>query len=559
MTLPVGGLIAAALTIVSVISSTSTAALASKNLSAAESDPKTMGWMTGFPPSADKLIGQPDSNYFSFPKLRWTVCHFREFLPTKVISRGLGSPTPLSSGIDSKISDEIDALKFKPIGSNSEMTWKESLSANYTDGMLILHRGQIVYEKYTGCLEEAGKHGAMSMTKSMTGLLAEVLVAEGKLDDKALVSSIIPELKNSAFGSSTVRQVMDMTTALDFSEDYSDPNAGIWVYAAAANPLPKPAGYKGPIGYYAFLKTVQQKGTHGEAFGYKTVNSDALGWIIARTTGRSMSDFFSDRIWSKIRAEQDAYITIDALGTPFAGGGLSAGLRDLGRIGLLMLNEGKLNGQQLIPRAAIESIKAGGDKAAFEKAGYKTLPGGSYRGMWWVFHNDHGAFAARGVHGQTIYVDPTADMVIVRFSSHPQAKNAYIDPTSLPAYQAVAEHLEKKEAAVGLNGQWKIASLLDAGAFDKTQTELVIMDDGRWGLTVGCNRLMTKPVIDGNNVLIGPIAGTRMACKPALESLERRLQMALGATRSFKVANSSGVLELHDANGAAVLTFSRVQ
>lgn len=122
-----------------------------------------------------------------------------------------------------------------------------------------------------------------------------------------------------------------------------------------------------------------------------------------------------------------------------AGGGLSAGLRDLGRIGLLMLNQGEINGHQLFPKKVVEKIRAGGDKKTFAKAGYKTLEGGSYHSMWWILHNKHGAFAARSVHGQTIYVDPTAEMVIVRFASFPTAKNAQIDPTSLPAYQAVAE------------------------------------------------------------------------------------------------------------------------
>jgi len=90
-----------------------------------------------------------------------------------------------------------------------------------------------------------------------------------------------------------------------------------------------------------------------------------------------------------------------------------------------------------------ENIRAGGDKEAFAKAGYTTLKGDSYRSMCLIFHNKHGAFAARGVQGQTIYVDPAAEMVIVRFASYPSAKNTRIDPTSLPAYQAVAEHLMK--------------------------------------------------------------------------------------------------------------------
>ena len=137
-------------------------------------------------------------------------------------------------------------------------------------------------------------------------------------------------------------------------------------------------------------------------------------------------------------------MTVDAKGTPFAGGGLSAGLRDLGRIGLLMLNGGQINGQQLFPKKVIENIRAGGDKEAFAKVGYKTLKGGSYHSMCLIFHNKHGAFAARGVCGQTIYIDPAAEMVIVRFATFPTAKNAQIDPTSLPADQAVAEYLMKK-------------------------------------------------------------------------------------------------------------------
>jgi CubicO group peptidase (beta-lactamase class C family) len=407
-------------------------------LSAAESDPNAMGWMQGFPPPADKLIMQPDSNFFSFPKLRWTVCHFRELLPTEQVSRGIGAPLPLPYARDE---EAIDALTFTPMGSDDIMTWEASLAANYTDGMLILHEGRIVYEKYLGCLDELGKHGAMSMTKSLTGLLAEILVAEGRLDDTALVASIIPELEDSAFGNATVRQVMDMTTGLSYSEDYADPEADIWIYSRAASPLPKPAGYEGPDGYFEYLQTVQPEGEHGAAFHYKTINTDALGWIVSRVSGLEVTELLSERIWSRMGAEQDAYMTVDGKGVPFAGGGLSAGLRDLGRIGLLMLNEGVVNGERLFPAEAVASIRKGGSKAAFAKAGYKTLEGGSYRGMWWLFHNAHGAYAARGVHGQTIYIDPTAKMVIVRFASYPTAKNGKIDPTSLPAYEAVAKYL----------------------------------------------------------------------------------------------------------------------
>ena len=422
---------------------TATGALAqSAPLSAQESDPNVMGWMQGFPPPPDKLITQPDSNFFSFPKLRWSVCHLREFLPTEEISRGTGAPVPLTYPSPAEFADlarEIDALTFMPIDGDTPMTWEQSLYANYTDGMLILHKGEVVYERYFGCLGEDGKHAIMSMTKSITGLLGEILVAEGVLDDTLLVRDVIPEIGDSAFASATVRQVMDMTTGVQYSENYSDPNADIWIYSRAASPLPKPEGYEGPDGYWEYLQQVKPEGNHGDAFHYKTINSDMLGWMISRVTGKAVTDLASERLWRRMGAEMDAYQTVDGKGVPFAGGGVTAGLRDLGRLGQLMLNGGEINGERLFPAEVVETIAAGGDPSKF--AGFKTIPNGSYTSQWWVFHNDHGAYAARGVHGQTIYVDPTAEMVLVRLASFPQAQNGFIDPTSLPAYQAVAEYL----------------------------------------------------------------------------------------------------------------------
>ena len=278
-------------------------------LSAQDSDPNVMGWMQGFPPPLDKIITQPDSVYFSFPRLRWSVCHLREFLPTAEISRGIGSPVPLDYLPPAEFADmrqEIDALTFMPMDGEEEMTWEESLYANYTDGMLILHEGRVVYERYFGCLKEDGKHAIMSMTKSVTGLLGEILVEEGVLDDTLLVRDVIPEIGDSAFGSATVREVMDMTTGVQYSEDYSNPNADIWLYSAAASPLPKAEGYTGPDGYWEYLQQVQPEGEHGAQFHYKTINSDMLGWMISRVTGKSVTDLASERLWRRMGAEQDA-------------------------------------------------------------------------------------------------------------------------------------------------------------------------------------------------------------------------------------------------------------
>ena len=127
------------------------------------------------------------------------------------------------------------------------------------------------------------------------------------------------------------------------------------------------------------------------------------------------------------------------MGNEFAGGGLNTGLRDLARFGEMLRNDGQAGGQQVIPKAAIDDIRKGGDRGAF--AGYPTLPGWSYRNMWWVSHNEHGAYMARGVHGQNLYIDPKAEMVIARYASFPMPANAFNDPTTLPAYHALARHL----------------------------------------------------------------------------------------------------------------------
>ncbi len=409
-------------------------------LSAAESDPNTMGWMVGFPPPPDRVLKASDGSFFQFPGMRYSVAHMRQFLPTVNVSRGVKAPTPLVYALDAN----IDTLSFTPLKATEPMTFEASLGANYTDGMLILHRGKVVYEHYSGALAAEGKHAAMSVTKSFTGTLAAILVADGRLNADAPVTEYVPELKESAFGDATVRQVMDMTTGLKFSEDYADTNAEIWMYSAAGNPLATPQDANAPVGYFAALQTVQKEGEHGEAFGYKTPNADALGWIVSRASGESVAQLLSDLIWSRIGMEQDAYYQVDGLGIPFAGGGLSAGLRDMARFGELVRNEGRWQGEQIFPAQVTRDIAGGGSKEAFARSGHDELPGWSYRDMWWITENADGAYAARGVHGQTIYIDPAAEMVLVRFASHPVAGNAANDPTSLPAYAAVAAYLIKK-------------------------------------------------------------------------------------------------------------------
>lgn len=406
-------------------------------LDAVTSDPATLGWMQGAPPPPDKLILAARADHMRFPMTRYSFSHMREFAPTRQVAAGAGKVWALPASLRG----DLDAVTFTPIGGAEPMRWDASLKANFTDAILIMHKGRIVYERYFGVTSPQSRHIAFSVTKSYVGTLAEMLVAEGRLDETRPVAHYLPELAASGFGDATVRQIMDMTDEVAFSEDYTDPNSGIGAFSLALGLVPRPAGYRGPGYLYAFLPGVAKAGPHGERFTYRSCNTEVLGWIVARIEGKPFEQVLATRIWQPLGMEADADFLIDPAGISFTAGGLNPVLRDMARFGEAMRLGGKVAGKQVISAAAIASIRRGGQPEHFAKAGYKMLPGWSYRSQWWVSHNAHGAYSARGIHGQAIYIDPKAEMVIARFASHPTAANAALDPTSLPAYQAVAEHL----------------------------------------------------------------------------------------------------------------------
>jgi CubicO group peptidase (beta-lactamase class C family) len=409
--------------------------------SAADTDPVALGWMQGHPPPPDKWVRWADGSHFQFPRTRWSYAHMRELLPTAAVRRGAGPASPLPLALR----DDLDAVRFTPLGGTAPMSWAESLAANYTDAIVVLHRGRIVYERYLGVMAPERLHLAMSVTKSYVGTLGAMLVHEGLLDPAAPVPELVPELAGSAWQGATLRDVLDMRIGVRYSEDYADPAAGIAQFVRAGGLVPRAPAESGPVGFLAFLRTLQPDGPHGQDFFYKTVNTDVLAWILARATGRRLPELLAERLWQPLGCEEDAALIVDPLGTAFAGGGLNATLRDLARFGEAMRRGGRLGDRQVVPEAVVRDITAAGAcdalRAAFRRSGPPTLPGGAYRSMWWVLNNAHGAFAARGVHGQAIYVDPAAEMVVARFGSHPLAANVHFDPTSLPAFEALARHL----------------------------------------------------------------------------------------------------------------------
>lgn len=407
-------------------------------LDAAATDPKTHGIMQGLPPAPDKLIRLHDTTSWRFPGIRWSFSHQRELTPTVNVRRGHG-PVSVIPGAPRQ---DLDAVAFTTLDGRA-MNWGQSLGANYTDGIVILHKGRIVYETYLGALEPQRPHLAMSVTKSFVGLFAAIQAHAGMLDPNKLVPHYVPELKGTAYGDATVRHVMDMTIGVQYSENYTDPDAEIFAYTAACGISPRKSDYKGPDSIFEFLQNLKKEGVHGEAFAYKTCNTEVLAWIVQRVSGVPFAQMLSEQLWQKLGVEEDAYVLVDRNGFAMGGGGLNMTLRDMARFGEMMRMKGAFNGRQIVPEAVVADIAGGADRGHFAKAGYSTLPGWSYRNQWWVAHDEFGAYTARGIHGQAIWIAPAADLVIARFASHPVAANGNgpLDHVSLPAYAAMARHL----------------------------------------------------------------------------------------------------------------------
>ena len=395
-------------------------------------EPAALGLMQGTPPPANQQVRFEDGRFLQYPQNRWALSHLRELVPTVPVWRGIAGAAALPESFAA--GQSLDEMRFEDLNGRSH-TWLESLARTYTDGILIMHRGALVYERYFGALTRRCPHACFSITKSYAGTLAATLVHEGVIDEERAVSYYLPEVAGTAFATASVRQVLDMQVGIAGSEQYADPAALIWAYFRAGGFLPRPAGYAGPLSYYEYLQTLRQEGDHGRVFAYKTMNTEILCWVMRRVTGVSLEEMLGQRIWSHIGCEEDGYLAVDSIGVAMGGAGLSATLRDLGRFGELMRCEGAALGRQVIPAAVVADITRGSDRDKFAPAGYGLLSGYSYRNMWWVAHDALGLFEGRGIHGQRLYVVPAAELVIARFASHPVASSAANDPITLPAFR----------------------------------------------------------------------------------------------------------------------------
>ncbi|OBG44281.1 hydrolase [Mycobacterium alsense] len=376
-------------------------------------------------------------NWLSPPHAHWSFQHVEDFVPTAVIPRGSGPVAALPT-----TGAALDGVEVTDSG-GAATTVGAVMAATATDGWAVAHRGSLVAEEYLGGMGPGVRHLLFSVSKSLVGAVVGALHEAGAMKLDAPVTEYVPALANCGYAGATVRHLLDMRSGIAFSEDYLDPAAEIHALDRAVGWAPGGAPDE-PATLYDFLLTLRQKGEHGGPFEYRSCDTDVLGWVCEVAGGQRMPELMSELLWSRVGAERDATIGVDAAGTGFFDGGISACLTDMVRFGSLFLRDGvSLTGQQVVAPAWIADTLAGGpdSRRAFAASPDDTeMPGGMYRNQMWFPYPGGDVVLCLGMCGQMIYVNRAAELVAAKVSTQPHSHEPHM-LDALRAFDAVAREL----------------------------------------------------------------------------------------------------------------------
>jgi CubicO group peptidase (beta-lactamase class C family) len=380
------------------------------------------------------------ANWQTDPHQRWAFQHMRELMPSQVIDG----------------TDEPRSLPERPVDVSTialETSWAPTvadlIAETDTDGFLVMHRGELLFEQYAAPLTRRRKHLVMSVTKSVVSCVAASLWADGLLDPDAPVETYVPELAGCGYAGATVRTLLDMRSGILFRETYVDPASEVRVMERSMGWAPR--GTTDPIGMYPYILTIQAEGAHDDVFDYRSIDTDTLGWVCERAAGERMADLISTRVWQPMGAFHDAEITADPLGFAIHDGGLSSTLRDLGRFGQMLLDRGRVGERQVIPEEWIETTLNPPEdvRDAFARSVNEPyMPGSWYRNQFWVTPGDNGPIQlALGIHGQMVFMEPSTGLVGVKLSSWAAPQDSGRLHATIAAFRQIGRELQSQQPA----------------------------------------------------------------------------------------------------------------
>ncbi|SRR6266851_326843 len=344
------------------------------------------------------------ANWRIAPFNRRAFHHVRELIPNADISND-----PHAISLLERRSCDFKNLRIDP-DSGEALGLEAFIRETDTDGMAIVHRGRLVFERYANGMTEETPHILMSVSKSLLGVLIEILAEQRALRLDGLVTDVLPELKETAYRGATIRHLLDMRVGIAWDEDYSATAGPIVEYRKATgwNPL---APGESPSDLHSFYQILTAGYGHGGPCHYVSPNSDLLGWVIERATGRRYAELMSELVWKPLGAERSAYITVDRLGAPRCAGGMCVTLRDLARVGQWLIEE---------KPAWLQQLETAGDGRAWTEGDlakyFPRLPM-RYRSQWYVLEGAAPLVFGLGIHGQNLFIDRANQIVIAKFSS----------------------------------------------------------------------------------------------------------------------------------------------
>jgi CubicO group peptidase (beta-lactamase class C family) len=340
------------------------------------------------------------------------------------------------SGPPSSLIKEEKPMDFSYRFEGNTYTTNDLLDRTYTNALMVIKDGKIVYENYRNNSNAQTQFIGWSMTKSIVSILVGVALEEGRiksLDDD--ITEYLPELASGAYQGVTIRQILAMQSGVDYAERYDFDVPGI----AAKNHIL--ALVKNVARFVDAAKTIKRLHPPGEVTAYKTIDTAVLGLLLERVTeGSNLASYMEQHLWEPMGAQAEGFFIMDGppgVGREFSGAGFNATLRDFGRIGLMMLNNGRINGKQI--------VSADWVKLSTEPVGKENLaegPGG-YAYQWWTVANSD-AYSAIGLQGQFIYVNPTHNTVVVKLSFHPPGNDEKILQEEFAFFDAVSAWNSKK-------------------------------------------------------------------------------------------------------------------
>jgi CubicO group peptidase (beta-lactamase class C family) len=282
-----------------------------------------------------------------------------------------------------------------------------------TTGLVIVQHGKLVHEQYWRGNDKDTRWISWSVGKSFISALVGIALDEGKIDNiDDQITKYAPELLGSGYEGVSIKQALQMASGVGWNEDYSDENSDIARFG-------RTLAFGGSM--VEFAKTLKQEHEPGTYHLYNSMDAQVLGLVLKNATGETPSDYLFEKIWSKIGVEHDAYWVLDDAGDELAAGGVNLTARDYAKFGLLYLNEGKWNDEQL--------VSAGWIKASYTPDAPFLMPGiqemksetsgtMGYGYLWWLPGDVEGAYSAIGIYNQFIYIDPARDLVIVKTSAN---------------------------------------------------------------------------------------------------------------------------------------------